>query len=425
VSARSLWLDRLESRWPVGRIKDHVSLVNGFPFDSHSFNDSKGTRLVRIRDLTAGGGLTYVDTEVTSPTVMIDSGDLIVGMDGDFSTGIWKGGPAALNQRLCVLRTRPTLNQRFLSHLLPMPLKAINDVTYFTTVKHLSSHELLDERIPLPPLDTQTAVANYLDQETARIDSLITAKRRMVSLVDERWETVIRDAAAGKLVAHRSSRRESRLPWLKDVPAHWREGQLKLIAKLGTGHTPSRSRPEWWVNPPIPWITTGEVAQMRSDRIEHIAETREQISEAGMANSSAELHPAGTVVLSRTASVGYSAIMGRDMATSQDFATWTCGPLIKPRFLLLCLRAMRQDLLGRLAMGSTHKTIYMPDLESIMVPLPPLPEQEELVEAAYDQQSTLDACATRISAQIDLLRERRKAVITSAVTGRLDMPAAA
>jgi type I restriction enzyme S subunit len=158
---------------------------------------------------------------------------------------------------------------------------------------------------------------------------------------------------------------------------------------------------------------------MRSDRIEHIEETRERISEVGMANSSAELHPVGTVILSRTASPGYSAIMGTDMATSQDFATWTCGPFLKPRFLLLCLRAMRQDLLGRLAMGSTHKTIYMPDLESIAVPIPQLSEQEELVAAAYDEQRAQDECSARIKAQIDLLRERRQALITGAVKGQL------
>ena len=85
---------------------------------------------------------------------------------------------------------------------------------------------------------------------------------------------------------------------------------------------------------------------MRSDNIEYVLETREKISEVGMANSSATLHAAGTVVLCRTASAGYSAIMGADMATSQDFATWTCGPLLRPRFLLLCLRAMRKDLLA-------------------------------------------------------------------------------
>jgi len=280
--------------------------------------------------------------------------------------------------------------------------------------------------VPLPwwPIATQRAIATYLDRETARIDALIAAKRRMVELVNERWQAVIHSATAGRLANRRAPRRASQLPWLEDVPAHWREGQLKLVAKLGTGHTPSRSHPEWWVDPAIPWITTSEVTQMRSDRLERIVETRERISKIGIENSSAELHPAGTVVLCRTASAGYSAIMGRNMATSQDFATWTCGPLLNPRFLLLCLRAMRQDLLGRLAMGSTHKTIYMPDLESIAVPLPPPGEQKEIADAAYDNQGPLDDCATRISRQIGLLQERRQAVITAAVTGQLDIPEA-
>ena len=157
----------------------------------------------------------------------------------------------------------------------------------------------------------QRAIADYLDRETARIDALIAAKQRTVKLLDERWQVVMHDAAAGRLDRDVSPKRATSIPWLSEVPAHWREGHLKLVAKLGTGHTPSRAHPEWWLDLTIPWITTGEVAQMRSDRIEYITETREHISEVGMANSSATLHPADTVVLCRTASAGYSAIMGR------------------------------------------------------------------------------------------------------------------
>jgi type I restriction enzyme M protein len=202
----------------------------------------------------------------------------------------------------------------------------------------------------------------------------------------------------------------SNLPWLARRPLGWREVKLSLVAKLGSGHTPSRDHPEWWVDCTIPWITTGEVAQMRSDRIEYITETREKISLLGIANSAAEIHPAGTVVLCRTASAGYSAIMGEDMATSQDFATWTCGPLLRPRFLLLCLRAMRNDLLGRLAMGSTHKTIYMPDIESLRVPLPSVDEQDQIVEAFWQQLNEIDAATDALEHLDRLLREYREAV---------------
>jgi type I restriction enzyme, S subunit len=209
----------------------------------------------------------------------------------------------------------------------------------------------------------------------------------------------------------------SSLGWLPERPAHWREAKLTLLARLGSGHTPSRDRPEWWEDCTIPWITTGDISEMRGDRREFIHDTKHHISEEGLANSAAELHPEGTVALSRTASVGFSAIMARPMATSQDFATWTCGDRLRPRFLLLCLRVMRPDLLGRLAMGSTHKTIYMPDIEAIRIPLPPVDEQEEIVEAVWQSLRPLDAAADALTRRITLLGEKRAALTFALVGG--------
>jgi len=187
---------------------------------------------------------------------------------------------------------------------------------------------------------------------------------------------------------------------------------------MGSGHTPSRAHPEWWEDCTIPWITTGEVSQIRDDRREILTETREWISEIGMANSSAELHPKGTVVLCRTAaSAGYSAVMAEDMATSQDIMTWACGPELYPFYLLWCLRAMRSDLLGRLAMGSTHKTIYMPDLQALCIPLPPISEQQQIVADIRASNATVDAAVDSIDRQAVLLAERRQALVTAAVTG--------
>jgi len=114
----------------------------------------------------------------------------------------------------------------------------------------------------------------------------------------------------------------------------WPRVQVRRVAGLGTGHTPNRQHPEYWENCTIPWLTLADVWQLRDGTTDVVTETAECISEVGMANSAAVLHPAGTVALSRTASVGFCCILGRDMATSQDFATWTCGPELVPRFLL-------------------------------------------------------------------------------------------
>jgi type I restriction enzyme S subunit len=403
VSLKSLWLDERRLPWPVGRLKDHVALINGYPFDSSGFNHSVGVPVIRIRDLLGGRTDTLFDGPVPDE-VMVRDGDLVIGMDGDFNSVTWFGGRAALNQRLCLLRAKPSLDQRFLAYVLPLPLKAINDVTYFTTVRHLSSLDLLNERIPFPGPDSQREIADFLDAETARIDALIARKRRMIGLLEER-RVAIAVAAVQR--------------------PKWPRVKLTLLARLGSGHTPSRDRPEWWEDPAIPWITTGDVGQMRGDQIEFIEETKYSISELGLANSAAVLHPAETVVLSRTASVGFSAIMARPMATSQDFATWTCGPRLRPRFLLLCLRAMRSELLGRLAMGSTHKTIYMPDIAAIRIPLPPLVEQDGVVGEVWKRFRPIDAAVSSIERQIDLLSEHRQALVTAAVTGQLDIAKAA
>jgi type I restriction enzyme S subunit len=83
---------------------------------------------------------------------------------------------------------------------------------------------------------------------------------------------------------------------------------------------------------------------------------------------------------------------------------------------------MRQDLLGRLAMGSTHQTIYMPDIRSIRIPLPPVNEQDEIVEVAWSRFGAMDKLITATERHIGLLEERRQALITVAVTGAMEIP---
>ncbi len=250
--------------------------------------------------------------------------------------------------------------------------------TKTTNLASTNSSKIRDFRIPLIETNRQVRINDLLNGEMSRINGLIFNRQQTRDVLIERREArVLCAVTGGELV----DRRPSILPWVATIPVSWQSGKLNHFARMGSGHTPSRSRPEWWQNCTIPWITTGEVRQIRDDRREILTETREYISAVGVANSAAELHPKGTVVLCRTASAGYSAVMGEEMATSQDFVTWTCGPQLDPFYLLWCLRAMRSDLLGRLAMGSTHKTIYVPDLQMLRIPLPPLSEQLAIVES--------------------------------------------
>ncbi len=106
--------------------------------------------------------------------------------------------------------------------------------------------------------------------------------------------------------------------------------------------------------------------------------------------------------------------MASEMATSQDFATWTCGPRIEPRFLLHVLRGMAPDL-KRISMGSTHKTIYMPDIEQLRTPIPPLDEQRRIADFLDAEVSRIDRLVAARTHQICLLQEHAKALVSEAL----------
>lgn len=343
------------------------------------------------------------------------------------SSAVWRGeieGPICFQNTLLRLRPRHGIaDGRFLSWWARSALASglFASIATGANIHHLSAERLRSLPLNLPSLGEQRRIAAFLDREIPRIAQLENATLRASVLLIERRRASLYGYVTG---ASAVERRRSGLTWAQSLPAQWSEGKVNFLARMGSGHTPSRSKPELWINSTVPWITTGEVSQVRDDRRQTIVATREMISHVGMASSSAELHPAGTVVLSRTASAGFSAVMGRAMATSQDFVTWTCGPRLDPYYLLWCLRAMRDDLLGRLAMGSTHKTIYVPDLQTLRIPLPSISEQRDIVAKIGTSNAEVDKLMDLIDRQQDLLAERRQGLITAAVTGQVSVTTA-
>jgi type I restriction enzyme S subunit len=158
------------------------------------------------------------------------------------------------------------------------------------------------------------------------------------------------------------------------APEGWRWSPLAKLARLESGHTPSRKHPEYWGGT-IPWIGIQDARANDGRRIE---DTEEKTNDLGIENSSARVLPENTVCLSRTASVGYVVVMGRPMATSQDFVNWVCAEPLDHDFLRYLFVAEGDDLL-RFASGAVHQTIYFPEVKAFYVCHPPLPEQKRIV----------------------------------------------
>ena len=278
----------------------------------------RATNIYRGRIDSEGLIFTTLDRLPLERAPLLREGEVLVVRSGAYTgdsaliTREWAGAAPGYDLRVSPFAVDP----RFLAYVLlgRHALDQVDIAKSRAAQPHLNADELGEIRVWIPSARTQRAVADVLDTHTVRIDALVRSKRKVVGLLEERRVSVMTDGVQGRFAATEAC--SAALPWLDERPVHWGEAKLTLVARLGSGHTPSRSHPELWEDTWIPWITTGEVAQMRSDRIECITETREMISELGVANSAAEIHPAGTVVLCRTASAGYSAIMGRDMATS-------------------------------------------------------------------------------------------------------------
>jgi type I restriction enzyme, S subunit len=154
----------------------------------------------------------------------------------------------------------------------------------------------------------------------------------------------------------------------------WRWTQLTDVARLESGHTPSRQHPEWWGGS-IPWVGIQDARAHHGRRID---DTLEHTNDLGIEHSSARVLPTDTVCLSRTASVGYVVVMGRPMATSQDFVNWVCSEHLDHNFLKYLFIA-EGDALLRFASGAVHQTIYFPEVKAFHVCHPPLSEQRRIV----------------------------------------------
>jgi len=281
----------------------------------------------------------------------------------------------------------------------------------------LSQYDIDNIQWPWPPPDEQTAITRFLDREIFKIDSLISEQQRLVELLKEKRQAVISHAVTKGLNPD-APMKQSGVNGLDQVPAHWEVSKMKRVAKMESGHTPDKKVPAYWDGGDIPWVSLNDTGYLKDH--DYITDTAYQITPQGIANSSAHLLPANSVVFSRDATIGRCAITTRPMAVSQHFIAWVCEEGLRPEFLLLRLRSMRNEL-DRLATGATVKTIGMPEVGTLVTPVPPTVEQDEIVAFVAAENATCDELAGKAQRAINLLQERRAVLILSAVTGQIDV----
>ena len=379
--------------WVVRRIGDLADLTNGYPFDSEAFG-TEGVPLVRIRDIYLDEYTTYV-SGVVPDSVVLKDGDVVIGMDGDFEVAVWKRGPAALNQRMCLLRGRDGTDSRFLAYILPRHLKVINDLTYATTVKHLSSFDVLAERVPAPPPAVQRAIADYLDVETARIDRMRALIDGRLTLLAARLTTMIRE----DLVTVEATRAPMR----------------RFVSRVKTGGTPPHSDVG-----SVPWYTPTSLLE----GLEIGPPVRLVPPEWLAAGSAVRFGPNSTLIVGIGATAGRVAFAEHESSGNQQLTCVEPGPALVPRFLAWQLWARGDELRGT-ASTTTLPIISNEVIRALPLHVPSISDQTWLVERWEETAAAARAMTIASNRLGALITERRQALITAAVTGQLEIPGVA
>ncbi|WP_335989790.1 restriction endonuclease subunit S [Acinetobacter bereziniae] len=285
-------------------------------------------------------------------------------------------------------------------------------------IPSISVQKYKAEIIAIPNENEQTQIANFLDHETAKIDKLIAKQEKLIELLKEKRQAVISHAVTKGLNPN-VPMKDSGVEWLGEVPEHWDVCKIQYYAKIESGHTPSKTNERYWENCTIPWVSLNDSKQLRV--VDYISDTKYKISELGLANSSARILPKDTVVFTRDASIGLSAITTKEMAVSQHLIAWLPKKeRLSPEFLLLIFYAMEKEF-NRYTFGSTIKTIGMDDVSSLMAAFPSLAEQIDIVERCFSQFLLIDKSIGKSLALLDVLKEKRTALISAAVTGKIDV----
>jgi type I restriction enzyme S subunit len=190
----------IRPHWKRVRLREVATVLNGFAFKSSQFTKANGIPLIRIRDVGSDSTETNYVGEFED-RYLVEPGDLLIGMDGDFNCARWRGPRGLLNQRVCkITLDSGQYHPRFLDYALPGYLKAINDATSSVTVKHLSSRTVEDIPLPFPPVDEQEEVVAELEKQFSRLEEAVANLKRVKANLKRYKAAVLKAAVEGRLV---------------------------------------------------------------------------------------------------------------------------------------------------------------------------------------------------------------------------------
>ncbi len=390
---------------------------NGFPFKPED-QGSTGRPIVRIEQFLNPNvePARYDGSDVPTRNHIAD-GDLIFSWSGTLAVGTWDREPAYLNQHLFRVDPRPGIQKGWLRWALIEAIARMTPWMHGSAMTHITRRVLEEVRVPVPPVEVQCRIADYLDTKTARIDTLIDRNRDAALLVRERHLAEIVDTVTGGVKSGPVGPMGTAY-WINAERAGWQVAPLGLNYRIQLGKMLNEERGEdpegrpYLGNANVQWdrFVLGDLNTMTFGDDEWVRYGVEP----------------GDLLVCEGGEVGRAAVWeGARNGVHYQKALHRLRPLkaeAVPRYLMYCFMAAAKTAVFEI--GSNKATIdhlTSEKLQEHRFPFPPAVDQRRIVDELDTASVNTSSLLHRLDRQAVLLRERRQALITAAVTGEIEV----
>lgn len=425
------WLERYPSHWSLTQTKRVCQFTTGWtPPTGDAASYDGDCPWANISDLRQR--VIFDTAKTISERAVFDhglevipAGSLMFSFKLSVGHVAFAGRPMFSNEAIASFRESSGLSLAFAYYAFPIFLVE-NAAENIYGAKLLNQSLIRDAFFPLPPKEEQSAIAAFLDREIAKIDTLIAEQERLLELLAEKRQAVITHAVTKGLNPN-APMRNSGAAWLGEVPAHWRVLRFgDVCISISTGPFGTSLGSDDYVDGGVPVINPSHIVENELAPEHDVSVT----AETALRLSSWALRE-GDIVVARRGELGRAAVIDRRCSG------WICGTgslrvtpdpeHVTSEFLHLCLQAQfAREWLNQASVGSTMANLNEGILSRLPIALPPSTvEQSELMEELKARLSEVAHADSLVRASIQLLEERRSALIAAAVTGRVDVREAA
>jgi type I restriction enzyme S subunit len=359
------------------------------------------------------------------PAAAIESGEvrifpprsvLIVSIGATLGKVGFSEGESSANQQINAVIPNKRIDGYFLAFSLSIKVEEMRFLSNASTIGIMNQEKTKEIWLTVPPHLEQLHIAAFLDRETAKIDALVAEQQRLIELLKEKRQAVISHAVT-KGLDPTVPMKPSGIEWLGDIPAHWLVTRLGYYARVENGTTPSRDNEAYWLDGNIPWLSSGEVNQYR------VVEANEFITEKALCECSLRLLPKGTIIvgmIGQGKTRGTSALLEIEACINQNLAAIVPSNFLRSDYLLYIFHSM-YDYLREFGRGGNQAALNCEILSALRVVIPPENEQDQISRYLGRQLLAFDNLTAEAERAIELLQERRTALISAAVTGQIDV----